>query len=507
MKATRPPTTEEIHEISRRNAYQLDFSDIHAIIDPADIRGHERILARIRKRGTEGPFEEIRVWRLSPLGVELIADPKLGPFEKGDPIDLELIVSGQRTTFEGLVVDLVLSGENTKVLGVRLSKKIGSSIPGVDRRVGERWICSDEFLPTSVAPTPGRFDDFMYFQVRDVSAEGLQLSCSLRNKFLIPGMKMSLTAVFPMAQVVQLEVEVVRVGISAFAGRDRLVVGTKFRSLGDHAKAVIGQYILQFSNVDTLADLRRAGLVPKSVSQGVDFYNLKSEEDYRAVLELRYLAHTADGNLKEGATSESLADINDARSRIVVGKYKGRAVATARIRFNELDEPLEHEEYIEWPKTLPRRDQIIEVSRVATHPDFRRNDLLAALFRYSYLNLVQRDRPWIVISCLDNMVPFYRKIGFVHTGLRHREPLWKDDKVLNIMIINTFELIVGRGVSPFYWNLMWRDVAQYLSAESVIEPTGIDRARMVAYRAVGPFASIALFVRRISRAFRNSRRI
>jgi predicted GNAT family N-acyltransferase len=343
----------------------------------------------------------------------------------------------------------------------------------------------------------------MYFQVRDVSAEGLQLSCSLRNKFLIPGMRITLTTVFPMAQVVQLDVEVVRVGISAFAGRDRLVVGTKFRALSDHAKAVIGQYILQFSNVETLADLRKAGLIPKSVSQGVDFYNLKSEEDYRAVLELRFLAHTADGNLQDGQSPESLADINDARSRIVVGKYKGRAVATARIRFNELDEPLEHEEHVEWPKTLPRRDQIIEVSRVATHPDFRRNDLLAALFRYSYLNLVQRDRPWIVISCLDNMVPFYQKIGFVHTGLRHREPLWKEDRVLNIMIINTFELIVGRGVNPFYWNMMWRDVAQYLSAESVIEPTGIDQIRMIVYRAFGPLASVAMVWQRFLRTFRS----
>jgi hypothetical protein len=499
MKEHTTWTTGQIQELSRRSSHQLDFTDIHQLIDPADIRTHERVLARIRKRVQDSQFVDIQVWRLSPLGVELVANSTTEQFQKGDPIDLELVLSGQRTSFEGLVVDLVLDDPDSPILGVRLSRKVGSTVPGVERRTGERWICSDEFLPTCVAPTPGRFDDFMYFQVRDVSAEGLQLSCSLRNKFLIPGMRMSLTTVFPMAQVVQLEVEIVRVGISAFAGRDRLVVGTRFRSIGDHAKAVIGQYILQFSNVETLADLRTAGMVPKSVSLGVDFYNLKSEEDYRAVLELRYIAHTSDGNLKVGATPESLADINDARSRIVVGKYKGKAVATARIRFNDLDEPLEHEAYIEWPKTLPRRDQIIEVSRVATHPDFRRNDLLAALFRYSYLNLVQRDRPWIVISCLDGMVPFYEKIGFVHTGLRHREPLWKDDRVLNIMIINTFELIVGRGVNPFYWNMMWRDVAQYLSAQSVIEPTGIDKIRMIAYRALGPVSSAIVFLRHVTR--------
>jgi hypothetical protein len=154
MKATRTPTTQEVQELSRRNSYQLDFSEIHQSIEPADIRGHERILARLRKRGSEAPFQDIRIWRLSPLGVELIADSGFEDFQKGDSIDLEIVVSGQRTTFEGLVVDLVLSGDSSKVLGVRLSRKIGSSIPGIDRRGGERWICSDEFLPTSVAPTP-----------------------------------------------------------------------------------------------------------------------------------------------------------------------------------------------------------------------------------------------------------------------------------------------------------------------------------------------------------------
>ncbi len=312
-------------------------------------------------------------------------------------------------------------------------------------------------------------------------------------------MRISLTTVFPMAQVVQIEVEIVRVAIAAFAGRDRLVLGTRYRSISDHAKAVIGQYVLQFSNVDTPTDLKEVGFAPKNVSLGVDFYNLKSEEDYRAVLELRYLAHSVDGNLEEGATPEDLADLNDARSRIVVGKYRGRVVATSRIRFNELDEPMEHEAFLEWPKTLPRRDQIVEVSRVATHPGFRRNDLLAALFRYSYINLIQSDRPWVIMSCLDHMVPFYEKIGFRHTGLRHTEPQWKSDRVLNIMIVNTFELMMGRGVNPFYWNVLWREVAQYLSAEALIEPTGIDRARLMVFRALAPVSTLAYYVRKLVR--------
>ncbi len=103
------------------------------------------------------------------------------------------------------------------------------------------------------------------------------------------------------------------------------------------------------------------------------------------------------------------------------------------------------------------------------------------------------------MSCLDHMVPFYEKIGFRHTGLRHTEPQWKSDRILNIMIVNTFELMMGRGVNPFYWNVLWREVAQYLSAESLIEPTGIDRARLLAYRALGPVSTLVYHVRKLFR--------
>ncbi len=97
------------------------------------------------------------------------------------------------------------------------------------------------------------------------------------------------------------------------------------------------------------------------------------------------------------------------------------------------------------------------------------------------------------------MVPFYKKIGFLHTGLRHTEPHWKDERILNIMIVKTFDLVMGRGVNPFYWNMLWRDVSQYLSAQSVVEPTGIDRARLVSYRSIAPLADTALQAMRLMR--------
>ena len=488
-------------DYSPRSKYDLDFNEIHSGIRPADIRNTDRILARIRPRGVDetGEFEAIQIWKLSPLGVELVQSSNRR-FSKGDPVDLEITLAGQRAQFEGLVVDLVNSNDSIELIGIRLSKRKADEIPRDDRRSATRWLCSDEFFPTCMAPTPGRFDDFVYFQIRDISNEGLQLVCSLRNKFLISGMRLGLTAVFPMGSVASIQVEITRVGITSIGGRDRLVVGSKFVGLSAFARQTIGQYLVQFSEVESLEELRVAGLAPKNVSLGVDFYNLKSEEDYIEVLELRRLAHSLDGNLSREVSSLEMGDLNDARARIVVGKYRGKIVATARIRYNQLDEPLEHEEYVVWPKELPRRDQIIEISRVATHPDFRRNNLLAALFRFICHNIIQPDRPWLVMSCLDKMVPFYQKLGLQKTGLRHTEPIWKDDRVLNVLIVNITDMVLGRGLNPFYWNLIWKEMALLLIEQQVVTPTGLDRIRILIYKAIGPLSDLVFLLRRPRKA-------
>src|SRR5690606_3142531 len=114
----------EIQRLSRREVYNFDFGAIHEAVEPIDVREAGRVLARIRKRGSKTEFQSIRVWRLSPLGVELVADSLPEQFRKGEVIDLELVVAGQRTLFEGLVVDLIQNNDRITILGIRLAKKV-----------------------------------------------------------------------------------------------------------------------------------------------------------------------------------------------------------------------------------------------------------------------------------------------------------------------------------------------------------------------------------------------
>ena len=248
------------------------------------------------------------------------------------------------------------------------------------------------------------------------------------------------------------------------------------------------RYLIQFSNVETLEELRVAGFHPASVSKAVDFYYLKKEEDYQAILNLRYEAHQHDKNIKDGidVTPTDMGDIEDARSRIIIGSYRGQVVATGRVRFNELDAPLEHEKYVEWPETLPRRDQILEISRVCTHPDFRRGDLLAGVFQFASSTCMQMEKPYVLIGSWPDMRPFYEKLGWLDTGLSHTEPMW--EKPQHLMIGHVLDGILGRGINPIYWNLIWRVVADHTIANGLINPTGLDLFRVRIYRLFGPLS-------------------
>ncbi|MEQ8858638.1 MAG: GNAT family N-acyltransferase [Pseudomonadales bacterium] len=482
-----------------RDKFDLDFSDIHASVFPTDVRDHDRIVARIRERGSGQEFQEAKVWRLSPLGVELVANSAEAVLTRSNKIDLELIIGGQRTSFEGLVVDVVRQNESISLAGVRLSQPKVTTTSDHDQRRSKRWLCGEDFFPTCVSPTPGRFNEYMYFQVRDISRDGLQMICSLRNKYLIPGTQLNLTASFPMVGDLSLTVEITRVGITSERDKDYLVVGTEYTSLSQNARNIVGQYLLQFGNAESLADLRKAGFFPQSVAKGTDFYFLKTEADYEEVLNLRLLAHRAGGTVDEHAKAQDMSDQFDSNSRIVVARYRDKIVASARIHYTALEERLEHEQYIQWPSDYPRRDTVFEITRVCTHPDFRSNDLLAGLLRFIATTCIQPQRPWVLISTTDAMLPFYRKIGLIQTDQHYEHPVYKGNQ--NVLLSNSLDVVKGKSVHPIYWNALWKDVFTYLSETGVLKPEPMDHARARAYKMLFP---IALLVSGISRKPRKS---
>ena len=475
----------------RRDFAELEFSELHDLIFPGDVRREDKIQALIRHRGDDSKYRQVRVWRISPLGIELFPNDTIS-LTKGDPVDLKLSINGNTTHFEGLVVDFFRSTEAGSRAGIRLSNTSSEKVADINRRQGIRWICSSQYNPVCVAHNPAQFNDFLYFKIRDISRTGFRLVTSLRNKFIVPGTKLDLQVSFPMTSQVAIPVSVARVGITSESGRDYLEVGVTYGQVTRRTREVIGQYLVQFSDAESLKSIREEGYYPTSFTRGVDYQFIKSDEEYKDVLNLRHLANAAVNKIDDDTTPEDMGDIYDLRGRILVGKYRGRAVATARLVFTELDQPLEHEEYITWPSEFPPRNQVLELSRACTHPDFRGGDLWFSLIQHITITALHADREWALISTTPELIKMYEAIGFRDTGITYEHKLYPGHTQV-VMLVNTPKAVSGVGVGPIRWNVIWHEVAKHALEDGSLYASASSNVRMIVYRACAPLAALLLF--------------
>jgi predicted GNAT family N-acyltransferase len=474
--------TDQPHD---RDRFNLDFTRLHGIIKPADVRVNDRIEARVRPEN-ESVYFPMKVWRTSPIGAELVIENAMPALEKGSTLELELLIAGQRIHFDAGVVEIIQENEHIRLAGVRFHQHEVVRDGQKERRGQTRWTCWPDYTPTATSPTPGQINDHMQFKIRDISRRGMQLTCSLRNKLLIPGMSLQLTVNFGVDGVFHTPVTIRRVGFTSEGGRDRLSVGVDFDSFTPRMRSIIGQYLIQFAEHTSLARLNDEGLWPISVTNAVNFSYLTTDEEYQRVKALRKEAHEADANLNQDVTMDDMGDRFDSHARIIIGTHHdGKLVCTARVLFNTDDEPFEHSELVELPADLPRKTEIVEISRLAIHPDYRHGDLLVGLFEFITTTCVH-ERKYVLISCLERMIPFFKHVGFEPLGLSYSSPLFNDKG--HVLFGDIYRIILGWNVNPIYWNLVYRRVTEFLVEANRVQVRGIDRARLATYRMFGPVA-------------------
>ena len=461
-------------------------TSLHKPFRPQQVYAGEQITAVIEMEG--GDSVELQVWRMSPLGVELMSPTRLD-IKRGTSLKLFLKIGAQTTNFEALLVDFIFKENGKYILGVRLMQSKHNSPAGANRRREKRWSCSDLYYPTAMAANPAKYNDFIYFRVRDVSANGMQLVTSLRNKHIVAGMRFSCIMNFPMVSQLKLEFRVNNVRVGSENGREFLSLGVVFINPTQLLNQTIGQYVLQFGDADSISQIKEENLSVKTAGASIDFRYSRTKEDYEAVLELRRQAYVIAGKADSDIKKEELSDIFDSRSRIIMGIYQGKLVATCRLVFNQIEDEMEQEGYITWPKELPRRDEVVEVMRACTHPDFRGADLLPQMFRFIALTVVQSKRQYIVQSTTKDLCGLYEKIGFQATG--HKFPLPAlNNTIHHVYIANVPHAISGKGVHPLYWNFIWGDVAKFMTANDFIEVDPFRSIRMSILRMLGPLAEL-----------------
>jgi predicted GNAT family N-acyltransferase len=424
---------------------------VHGTVFPADVRAGDPVSARVRAAGARADRDApSQIWRISPLGVELVRPPELGPVDVGTPLDVTLRVGASVATFRGLAVAGTAMERGRELIALRWA----ANEPAAEgeKREASRWPCGADYTPTGITPNAVRYDDFVHFRVVDISRTGMQLHTSLRNKFLIPGVEFEATCNFPTLGQVRLDFRVVHARVIQEGTRRVLSVGVEYAAADPSAMEIIGQYLLQFGPGASVKDLTAEGFRIRSSSRAFEFGAVATDDDYREVLHLRRLAYVHAKKISDDVKDVEMADAFDARSRILVARYRGRIVGTLRLMFpRSSSDPLKHEDYLALPPTLPPRDQLVEVSKACTHPDFRGSDLFYSLLKHAGLVTIQAGRRYVLMSCTEKLVPIYERFGMRRVDAGYVHPSMR--LAHHLMMVDVARAVSGKGVNPLFWNL------------------------------------------------------
>jgi hypothetical protein len=314
-----------------------------------------------------------------------------------------------------------------------------------DRRAHARFACADTMPLAASAPSPVFFGETLYFQVRDISARGLTLTTSLRNKEIVKGLALALRVVVPLLG----ELHAAATVTSVRHVGDRFRVGVRFREPQSALSAALAEYVLMTSPMATPHALRAAGFALASMECAVAWDYATSRADYERILHLRLEAHRHEGRWQD-RTPADMASPFDVHARHIVGRVAGRIVACGRVAFVE-GRP-ERSEYVtrgghvvpDWLWTAG----FCESGANAVDPAFQRTDLYLGLLRHAVRVTVQAGRRYVLGASPPALVHTYLKLGC--TVLEERDvnpvPSWRFRSTLMVIDVDRLAREVGGGV-------------------------------------------------------------
>lgn len=482
----------------RKSSPNIDHNAaVHHAALPANVYRGEDLKAVLTDRDS-GEKAEVRIWRLSPFGLEVVDDTSRFLF-KGRAYDIALSHRGETITEHACVVeDHLEASDGMKLAAFRFFREVPRA---TESRGVERWQCDEEYAPTVYGANPLRFNDRFFGRLIDLSKAGFLMRTSLRNKHIVPGMTLSLEAMFPVSGQASVKAKVTDVRTSV--DTDDLLVHAKLIDPSPAFVTVAGDYLMHFGrsggNAPTWQQLRDAGFALTISAKNIDFSFVQTEAEYHEVLELRRMAYDVIvPHLNLNATD--WADAFDGRARILIGRYRGRIVASLRLVFHDDDDTLEAASLLSLPEGLPKNSQLVECGRACTHPDYRGADLLLSLFRYVVLTCLEVQRPTVLLNCNQNIYNIYRNIGgrkvaeFTHSH---------DGQQHYLLIIDLARVINGQGVTPLQWSVFIGDIFDSVRKMYPGPSTLLGRLKLQVYRWLHPLMSM-LARRKPRRARRDS---
>jgi hypothetical protein len=261
---------------------------------------------------------------------------------------------------------------------------------------------------------------------------------------------------------------------------------------------------LLFSRLWSPVRLRQAGFRSQQVKGRLRFRSVRTMDDYAEVLYLRRDAYVGIGRKPQGTRPEEMAGSLDGQSRILMAHHQDKLVGTLTFTFpTKEDAVLDSQAGFpgqKYPVEIPPKANLIEVSRLCIHEEYRSTDLLQGMFEHGIKHFLLSDRHWLLTSAVSELLPIYRRIGFykLKASYKHRA---LNNQEHHLILAHRDAFLRGRGMNLLVWNTMFGELIGHLLGRGLIKVPGHVRAIIRCKLLFLPFAK-RLLEKRANRAFK-----
>ncbi len=247
---------------------------------------------------------------------------------------------------------------------------------------------------------------------------------------------------------------------------------------------------LLYNDTHTPHQLRKVGLKAKIISNHFRIRFINCEKDimeYNKVLELRKKAYVSVHKLDKDIDPRELIAPLDHISRILAAYHGSKIIATVALSFPKSEITiLDVERALGkiYPQDLPRKMNLMEVSRLCIDDEYRRSDLLIRIFEHIYRVFLASDRDYVITSADDQLWPTYKRIGFRKTPHSYGHLIFNGIKH-HIILIDKAVCISAKGLNPITWNVIYRDMNMFMSERINIQINFIQKFKVKCMRMLG----------------------
>jgi hypothetical protein len=367
---------------------------------------------------------------------------------------------------EGHIVSIrQLEWQGELVMHVGIMLRASSSLPEISeqRRQRERFLIP---LANSLGITshdPLHRNQQLQFDLMNFSSDGMMLRARLQKSFVFKNRVLLLHFQFPSQgsffQMVEIRYLVPELDHIHFH------VGVRFFEPNPQFLSALGEYALLQNQTLSFRHLSSQGFPISLSGLPFDVGPTRDPEDLRQIIQLRRLAYGEAGTLgyRLDDPLEKFTDSYDAYARHYVAKLGNRVVACGRCVFVGRD--VQKSEFLphvpHYPNWLVGKN-LVEVSRMCTHPDFRRGPLLMRLSSEMVRGAWLAGAEHMVTVARESMLPTYETFGMKRYGD------WFPFRGNTMMFLHASpqDMISGKSVGLLPWILIVPPLIETLPSDA-----------------------------------------